>query len=115
MKYKHVKPGNIEKNDFGTIVVQNLFADDGYEKFSIAKVQIVGKQEFGLDQESDLVYYVLEGNGKFYIKDDEIEVVKGDLIFIPKNTKYKDSGQLTLLAIAAPKFNRDKRVRFETE
>lgn len=115
MKYKHVKPENIEKNDFGSIVVQNLFDDDGYEKLSVAKVKIIGEQKFGLDQESDITYYVLEGEGKFFIEDDEIEVTTGDLIFIPKNTKYKDSGQLTLLAISVPKFNRYKRVRFDNE
>ena len=115
MKYKHVKPENIEKNDFGSIVVQNLFDEDGYDNLSIAKVKIVGEQKFGLNTESDIAYYVLEGSGKFYIEDDILEVKKGDTIFIPKKTKYKDSGQLTLLAISVPKFNRDKRVRFDNE
>ncbi|GBE16579.1 hypothetical protein BMS3Abin15_00400 [bacterium BMS3Abin15] len=33
-------------------------------------------------------------------------------MFIPKNTKYKDSGRMTLLAVSSPRFNRDKRVKF---
>lgn len=115
MKFKHVKPENIKKNDFGSIVVQNLFAEDDYEKFSIAKVKIVGEQKFGLDQKSDIAYYVLDGSGKFYIEDETIDVEKGDLIYIPKDTKYKDSGELTLLAIASPKFDENKHVHFETE
>ena len=115
MKYKHIKPKNIEENDFGSVIVQNLFDVEGYEKLSVAKVKVVGEQKLGLDQESDTAYYVLEGEVKFFIDDDIIEVTRGDLIFIPKNTKYKDSGQLTLLAISVPKFNRDKRVRLDDE
>lgn len=113
MECKIIKPNDVEVNDFGPIKVQNILAEEDYEKFSIAKVEIVGEQKFGLDTESDLAYYVLEGKGKFYIEDEVFEVEKGDLIFIPKGTKYKDEGSLTLLAVAVPKFDREKRRRFE--
>ena len=115
MKHKHIRSADIPEDDFGSVVVQNLLDEPNYEKLSVAKVKIVGEQKFGLDQESDNAYYVLEGSGKFYFEDETIEVTKGDLVFIPKNTKYRDSGQLTLLAISVPKFNRDKRLRFDTE
>ena len=113
MKFKHVKPEDIEKLDLGSINVQNLLADDSYNKFSVAKVEIKGKQKPGLNKESDTAYYILGGEGKFFIEDKEINVKKGDLIFIPKNTKYKDEGDLTLLAVSVPKFDREKRERFE--
>jgi mannose-6-phosphate isomerase-like protein (cupin superfamily) len=108
MKPKHIKSEDIEENDLGVIKVQNLFNNLDYEKFSVAKVKIIGEQKFGSDPNSDLAYFVLEGEGKFFIEDKEFSVKKGDLIFIPKNTKYKDSGQLTLLAVSSPRFNRDK-------
>lgn len=111
MEFKHIKTEDVKKQDFGSIDVQNFFPDDSYDKFSIAKVEIKGKQEFGLDKKSDVAYYVLKGKGKFFIEDKEIIVNEGDLIFIPKNTKYKDEGHLTLLAISVPKFDREKRVR----
>jgi mannose-6-phosphate isomerase-like protein (cupin superfamily) len=115
MKYRHIKSEDVKENDFDSVVVQNLLMDEQYEKFSVAKVKIIGEQEFGIDQESDLAYYVLEGEGEFNIEEDKFYVKKGDLIFIPKNTKYKDFGDLTLLAISVPKFNRDKRVRSEIQ
>lgn len=115
MNYKHIQSEDIKKNDFGPIIVQNLLMDEEYKKLSIAKVKIVGKQKFGLDKESDIAYYILEGSGTFFIEGEVFAVKQGDLIFIRKNTKYKDSGQLTLLAISVPKFDRDKRVRFDTE
>ena len=113
MKHKLIKSEKIPEDDYGSIVVQNLLNDAEYEKLSVAKVKIVGEQKLGLDQESDTAYYVLEGNGTFQIEDEKMEVKKGDLVFIPKNTKYKDDGDLTLLAISVPKFNRSKRVRFD--
>lgn len=113
MKFKIIKQKDIEKNNFGSIVVQDLFAKEDYDKFSVAKVEIIGEQKFGLDTESDLAYYILEGKGRFYIENEVFEVEKGDLVFIPKNTKYKDEGNLILLAVAVPKFDRSKRRRFE--
>jgi ethanolamine utilization protein EutQ (cupin superfamily) len=112
MEFKHIKQEDIKKQDFGSINVQNLFSEDSYDRLSIAKVEIKGEQKFGLDKEFDIAYYVLEGFGKFFIEDKEISVKKGDLIFIPKNKKYKDEGNLILLAISVPKFDRDKRLRF---
>ncbi|MFC1613303.1 cupin domain-containing protein [Patescibacteria group bacterium] len=113
MNYKHIKSEEVERQNFGAVRVQNLLSDENYKKISVARVDIIGEQKFGLDKESDVIYYVLDGKGKFFIENDEFDVKKGDLIFIPKNTKYKDSGKLELLAIASPKFDRDKRVRFD--
>lgn len=113
MKAKHIKSAEIKENDFGAIKVKNLLADPDYEKFSVAVVKLVGEQKFGLNKVSDTAYYVLDGEGKFFIEDKEFSVKKGDLIFIPKNTKYKDSGKLTLLATSCPRFEEDKHIRFE--
>src|SRR3989339_382913 len=113
MKTKHIKGDNIEAKDFGSVLVKNLLDDKNYKNLSVAIVDIIGEQKFGLDQESDNAYYVLEGEGKFNIEDKEFKVKKGDLIFISKNTKYKDSGKLKLLAISVPKFDRTKRIRFD--
>lgn len=113
MKYKHIISNEINEQNFGSVRVKDLLADDQYDKLSVAEVKIVGEQKTGLDTESDSVYYILEGEGKFFIEEEVFEVKKGDLIFIPKNTKYKDEGSLTLLAISSPKFDRSKRIRFD--
>lgn len=113
MKFRIIKSKDIKEEDFGTVKVKNLLMEDTYDKFSVAKVEIVGEPKLGLDKESDVAYYVLEGKGKFFIEDEEFNVEEGDLIFIPKGTKYKDAGDLKLLAISVPKFNRDKREYLE--
>ncbi|MBN1645035.1 hypothetical protein JW851_03280 [Candidatus Woesearchaeota archaeon] len=113
MKFKHIKSDEAEKHNFGLIKVQNLMNTKDYQSLSVAKVELDGDQKFGKDTQSDVAYYILEGEGKFFIEDEEIDDKKGDLVFIPKNTQYKDSGKMTLLAIASPRFDREKRVRFD--
>ncbi len=115
MEYKHIKSNEVAENNFGSVVVQNLLMDDNYKKFSIAKIKVVGKQKFGYSTERDAAYYVLDGSGEFFIENNIIEVKKGDLVFIPKGVKYKDSGQLTLLAISVPMFDINRWVSLETE
>ncbi len=113
MKYKHIKGGDVEKQDFGSVVVQEILEDEKYEKLAIAVVEIKGNGKFGLNQECDMIDFILEGKGNFYIEDDEFDVQKGDLVFIPKQTKFKHEGKMTLLAISTPRFDRDKVVRFD--
>jgi len=105
MKPKIIKQEDLKEQTFGPTKVKNILNTSEFPKFSIAKI--------GFDPESDLAYYVLEGEGKTLIEDKEYLVKKGDLIFIPKGTKYKNFGGLTLLAISSPPFSRDKRVREE--
>ena len=78
--------------------------------FSIAKVVKVGDdQKFGLNLESDVAYYVLEGEGTFIIEKQEYKVKQGDCILINKGTEYKNLKGITLLAISYPKYDKDKR------
>jgi len=114
MKPKIIKQEDLKEQTFGPTKVKNILNTSEFPKFSIAKVtKISDDAKIGFDPESDLAYYVLEGEGKTLIEDKEYLVKKGDLIFIPKGTKYKNFGGLTLLAISSPPFSRDKRVREE--
>lgn len=112
---KHIKSQELLSNDFGNIIVKDLLNEESSEDLSIAEVylkdNLEGKQRFGLNKVSDIFYYIVEGKGKFFIEDEIIEVNKGDLICIPKNTKYKDEGELKLLAISSPRFSPENHVR----
>ena len=109
MEPKHIKPDDVEESDFRSIRARNLFNDPDYENFSVAVVKIIGEQKFGINSDSDVAYYVLEGEGKFFVEEEVFCVKKGDLVFIPKDTKYKDSSELTFLAVSSPRFEREKR------
>ena len=78
---------------------------------NVAKVRKVGDDiKLGYDKESDVIYYVLEGEGDCVVDGKKYHLKKGDCVFYPKGTKYKHLKGLTLLAIASPPFDRKKRV-----
>jgi mannose-6-phosphate isomerase-like protein (cupin superfamily) len=80
----------------------------------VAKIRKVGDEiEMGYDTESDVAYYVLEGEGKCVIDGEEYYIKKGDLVFYTNGTPYKHLKGLTLLAISNPPFERGKRVYVE--
>ncbi len=70
------------------------------------------KNKVGKDQNFPYTE-TLEGSGKFFIENEKFTVEKGDLVFIPKGIKYKDSGQLTLLSVSVPKFDIKEWVTIE--
>ena len=114
MKPFIVKGSSLKENDYGHTKVTDVFNSPDFSDFSVAKVRKVGDDiKLGFDKESDSAYYVLEGKGACIIEDKKFEVEKGDLIFLPRGTKYKNLNGLTLLAISFPRFERSKRVYLE--
>jgi mannose-6-phosphate isomerase-like protein (cupin superfamily) len=105
---KIIKNNQIKSANYGNIIVQDLINEDKH-KISFAKVKIIDEQKKGINTVSDIYYYVLEGEGKFFIENRKVAVSKGDLVFIPKGTAYRGDGDLTLLAIANPRFNRERK------
>ncbi len=110
MKPKIIRARNLKEKDFGSKKIIDLLDTKDYPKLSINIVKHVeDSPRAGVDTESDVAYYVLEGSGKITIEDEEHLLKKGDLAFIPSGTKYKKTKGLTLLAIASPRFDRNKR------
>ena len=113
MEPKIIKSEDIRENDYGSTKVSDIINNESWP-FSVAKVRKVGDDiKTGYDTESDVVYYVLEGEGICVIEGKEYAIKKGDCVMIPKGTKYKNLKGLTLLAIAFPRFDRAKRVYTE--
>ena len=107
---KHViRESEIKELEFPNINVKELI-DSDKPSFSIAKIKLKGVNDKTKNTLSDVYYYILEGSGKFVIDGAEHSVNKGDLVCIPKNSVYQDSGNLLMLSICLPKFNFDKVV-----
>ena len=70
-------------------------------------------QEF-LHTKSDFIYYVLEGEGTFYLDGKEISVKASDAILAPKNTKIYYLGTMKLLLCCAPAWEEEyeQHIRF---
>ena len=52
-------------------------------------------------------YVILDGSGEMELDDDRVTVAPGDLIEIPPGTRHRALGQLRVLVVAMPGFNRD--------
>lgn len=61
--------------------------------------------------------YVLEGEGEMRLGDKKIQVKKGDLVFIPKNTvhslKVTSTNPVKVISVQAPNFDGKDRVFVE--
>ena len=106
-----IRANELKEKDYGATRVTDVLKND---ILSLAKVRKVGEDvKLGYDKESDVAYYVLEGEGDCVINGKKYHLKKGDCVFYPKGTKYKHLKGLTLLAIAIPPFDRNKRVYVE--
>ena len=106
-----IRGNELKENDYGATKVTDIFKNDF---FNVAKVRKVGDDiKTGYDAESDVAYYVLEGEGDCVINGKNYHLKKGDLVFYQRGIQYKHLKGLTLLAIAIPPFDRKKRVYTE--
>jgi len=73
---------------------------------SVTWVSIAGRHERVVNHESDRVYYVIEGTGRFQAGDgaETERVTAGDFVFIPRGTPYEFEGEMRYLVINGPAF-----------
>jgi len=105
MNYKVIENKKIKEFSFGPIKVKELLNDQAFENFSLAKITLDGANDLAFNKKSDLIYYILDGDGEFIIENQVFKVTAGDVVFIPKNTKCQDKGKMTLLAFSNPRFD----------
>jgi len=111
--FTHIKADEVKTEDLGALAVQRLLNDPSHESISIVKMQLKGEMRYTSNTVSDFYYFILEGQGFFHFEDTTIKVKEGDVVHIPKNTKYKDEGVLTILGIAMPRFDSKNTVYFD--
>src|SRR3954471_534329 len=54
-------------------------------------------------EKTDEVYYVIDGQGTMVLDDDEIELHKGVVVYVPRGVKHKAVGRLTVLTVCIPR------------
>ena len=54
-------------------------------------------------QRTDEIYYVLDGQGRMRLDDEEIELHKDVVIYVPRGVKHKAWGNLTVLVVCLPR------------
>ena len=54
-------------------------------------------------QRTDEIYYVLDGQGKMRLDDEEIELHKDVVVYVPRGVRHKAWGNLTVLVVCVPR------------
>jgi mannose-6-phosphate isomerase-like protein (cupin superfamily) len=54
-------------------------------------------------QRTDEFYYVIDGEGTLVVDDEEIELHKGVVVYVPRGVKHKAKGRLTVLTVCVPR------------
>jgi len=52
---------------------------------------------------TDEIYYVIEGSGKMILDGDEVEMHQGVVVYVPRGTRHKAIGDLTVLVVCVPR------------
>lgn len=60
---------------------------------------------------STFTYILLEGNGSFFLNDEEVKVSTGDMLSIPPNTRIYFKGELKMILITTPAWKQEYEVK----
>lgn len=52
---------------------------------------------------TDEIYYIIAGKGKMVLDDDQIDVHAGMVVYVPRGTRHKAVGDLTVLTVCIPR------------
>lgn len=79
--------------------------DGDLDQADVLYIEVDGghNEEFYHD-ESAFIYYVLDGEGTFYLDGDETPVSETDVVAIPPETKIYYTGKMNLLLVTAPEY-----------
>ncbi|MFH1471388.1 MAG: hypothetical protein ABIF85_00670 [Nanoarchaeota archaeon] len=104
---KVINEDEINEMKFSNVFVKELLVNES-PSITIAKIKLSGENEKCKNLRSHIYNYILEGKGTFTIDGEKFPVKKGNLVCIPKDSIYQDSGNLIMLSVAVPKFDSDK-------
>jgi mannose-6-phosphate isomerase-like protein (cupin superfamily) len=54
-------------------------------------------------EKTDEFYYVIDGQGTMILDDEEIELHRGVVVYVPRGVKHKAVGDLTVLTVCVPR------------
>lgn len=112
MKYTRQQAKKFEKHG---VTMFEYFGKSACSDADLLYLEVNGGhyQEF-FDRKSSFIYYVLEGNGSFFLNGEEMAVKATDAILVPKNTKVYYLGHMKLLLCVAPAWEEknEEHIRF---
>ena len=96
-------------------IVDNYLSIKDDVGYSIVRTHLNGKHPYMKNIESNRTYYILEGNGMFYVDDSVINLSKGEMLTIPCDTKYAFKGKFDALLVDCPAFRVENDIIYDEE
>ncbi len=63
---------------------------------------LITKAKLHYHQHTDEIYYILDGQGRMALDEQEIELHKGVVVYVPRGVKHRAWGELTVLVVCIP-------------
>ncbi|MFS8130923.1 MAG: hypothetical protein ACMG57_03005 [Candidatus Dojkabacteria bacterium] len=96
-------------------IVGRIFANIPIESTEFIIIETEeGHETTIIEHEVDFNYYILEGSGFFEINNIKQECEKGNLIVIPKGSKFTYKGKLRMLLVCTPPFYPEQEETLES-
>ena len=96
-------------------IVDNYISKDDDIGYSVVRTHLDGRHPFMKNTNSNRTYYLINGEASFYINDQIINVSSGEMMIIPKNTKYAFRGKFDAILIDCPAFDVKYDVIYDEE
>lgn len=104
----------LDEPDNGLTMRRLVTREGHWGSVSATWVELDGRHQRLRNDHSDRIYYVLEGQARFRLGEEEpIEATAGDAVLIPRATPYELQGRLRYLVISAPATHPDDNIYLE--
>ena len=86
-------------------VIDNFITADDKLGYSIVRTHLSGKHPLMKNTSSHRTYYFISGTAQFSVDNELFALTSGDMMTIPKNTKYSFEGNFDAILVSVPTFN----------
>lgn len=115
MSYKIVKSNEIPHKDLDLGINLDVYPTiDGVCEVVLVNTDEGHNQEF-YDRISTFTYIVIEGEGSFFLNDEEVKVGEGDFISIKPETKIYYKGKMKLILVTTPPWKPENEVETKSK
>ena len=109
--YDKSKSIEVEKN----YIVDNYLSEKDNVGYSIVRTHLDGKHPYMKNIKSNRTYYLLKGNAKFYFEGNTVELIEGEMLTIPADTKYAFKGKFDAMLVDCPAFKPENDVIYNED
>ena len=100
------------KFDRGDVKGFSFNTKEQFPRMSAAWFECNGKHVKMKSINSNRLYFIIKGSGKFIIKNKVITAKANEVIIVPKNTIYCYSGKMTCFLVHSPAFDKAKEISY---